>query len=354
MLVGCVLACTSCQVELPIEYETEHLRIGTDLDHPLCHGDLVALERIIARVEDELSIQMSDVATVYLWDYDRWDPESVGCRAYALGCFRPTSMTIWTSDVALEHEIVHAVVGRSSLAPFFDEGLADVYGGAQTRFGTTAPSANEGTSGATTDRGTGSHFVRWLRELWGPAPLGLLVRADEPTSYAFEAIYGMSIEDAEALYFEAAPYGYPSIYACDGPVLTETHGSHGWTGEVALDCGAGTDTRAAALGMRAHRTFHVRDSGYYTVSVDADWFDIFRCSEPRIAERTPHSSFLDDAPVHHATYPSGASRHYFGQGMRDLYLEAGVHDIALGRLGHDQGVARVAIWPALAAQPAPK
>jgi hypothetical protein len=344
---------SSCQSELPIEYETEHLRIGTDLDHPLCQGDLVALEQIIGRIEDELSIEMPGTATVYVWDVLRWSPESTGyCRRDTFGCTNTKSLTIWTSTVALEHELVHAVIGETSLAPFFNEGLADVYSGRQTRFGHTRPSANEGTSGRTADRGTGRHFVRWLRERWGSEPLGRLVRAGDRTFGSFEAIYGMSVEAAEALYFEDAPLGYPAMYICDSQGLAEAPSGRGWRDDVALDCSLGVDTRVAGIGMKTHRSFAVQESGYYTINIDADWFDIFRCGDPRIEAVASSSDHLDDAPVHHASYPSGSSRHYFGRGAHDLYLHVGVHDIAIGLLGHEHGLARIAIEPALGAQPA--
>jgi hypothetical protein len=347
------LAATGCRPDLPsIEYETEHLRIGTDLDHPLCHGDLVAFERIISRVEDELGLEMGGVATVYIWDYQRWRPEDVGCPEYSLGCFDIKNMTVLTSPLALEHELVHAVIGEIRPAPFFEEGLAEVYGGAQTVFGLTAPSANEGTTAETADLSTGRHFVRWLRERWGPGPLGQLVRTNDRTFASFETIYGMPLEEIEVLYFEDAPYGYPPVYGCDGLELTEEPDGRGWRSDITLDCSLGEDTRAAGVGMKVHRTFYVSEPGYYTISADADWFDIFRCSEARIEQPASPLAHLEDAPVHHASYPSGASRHYFGRGIRNLYLDVGVHDIALGLLGHEQGTAQIEISSALGPQPA--
>jgi hypothetical protein len=344
-----VLVSTGCPAELPIEYETEHLRIGTDLDHPLCQGDLVALERIIARVQDELSIEMRDPATVYLWDLERWDPKSAGCAEFTFGCFNRPSNTVRTSDVALAHEIVHAAMAQHRPAAFFEEGLAEMYGGKMALYAISEPSANVGRKGASIDYLTANHFVRWLRERWGPEPLGRLARTSDRSFSSFEAIYGMSMQAAEALYFEDAPFAYPSFYACDGPELLEEGGA--WRGEVELDCASGADTRATSAAMLAHRTFFIREPGYYTISLDAEAFDIFRCSPPRIEQAAPLEAQFADAPVHHAT-PFGASRHYVGRGRYELFLDAGLHDIALAVLGHERGVARVAITPALGPQPA--
>lgn len=344
---------TGCGSELPIQYETEHLRIATDFDHPLCKGDLVALERIISTVEDELSVKMKRVTTVYVWDDDHWHfGPNENCSATALGCINYSTSTIWTSREMLEHELVHAVVATPSLAPFFDEAIADVYAGRQARFGDTAPTANAGTSWLTADRQVGRHFIRWLREQWGAEALGELTRAGGDSFKAFRSVYGVSIEAAEALYFEEAPYGYPSMYGCDGPRLTEQSAGVAWADVLDLDCGAGEDTRVGGIGMSVHRTFVVTEPGFYTFNLDADWFDIFRCSGPRVDQAPLPGEAWEDAPLHHSAFPSGGYQHYYGRTVRDLYLEAGTHDINIGLLGHDQGTARIAIWPSSGAQPA--
>jgi len=55
----------------------------------------------------------------------------------------------------------------------------------------------------------------------------LTTTSGDGSFHEFENIYGMSLEAAEALYFEDAPYGYPSLYGCDAPELTEVAGV--WT-----------------------------------------------------------------------------------------------------------------------------
>jgi hypothetical protein len=248
---------------------------------------------------------------------------------------------------------VHATIGlkRKDIAPFFNEAIADVYGGVQTRFGATAPSGNDGTSWLTADRRTGQHFIRWLRERWGLQSLARLVHAGSQTFAEFDDIYGMSIEDAEAIYFEDAPFGYPSMVGCDGPDLIWDESGSKWYAQLNLSCETEDDTRAAGAGMFVHRTFVVEEPGFYSISTDAYWFDIFRCSPERIEQPPDSTDWLDDAPVAHAGYPSPSYRHYEGGGVHDLFLEAGTHDIGIGLLGHDAGVAHIAIWPTLGPQP---
>jgi hypothetical protein len=340
-----------CQPELPILYETEHLRISTD--HPLCKGDLVALDDLVHRVEQELAVEMKDVPTIYMWHDETWfgGPHE-NCPPNTGGCINHIKSTIWTSRSSLEHEIVHAVVGRNKVAPFFDEALADIYRGDQTRFGRSAPTANEGKSDVAVDRGAGRHFVRWLRERWGTQRLAQLVNAGR-TFKNFESVYGMSLEAAEALYFNEAPHGYPAMYACESPEIVWTSEGLGWAEEFNLDCVAHEETRAYGDTIGVQRTFTVGEAGLYTFDTDAYWFEIYRCSGPRIEEPPHPLDFLEDAPAHHAGYPSGASRIYFDPARRDLFLQPGLHNITIGLAGHGKGTVRLAITPALGPRPAP-
>jgi len=137
---GFVTACGS--PALPTAYETEHLRIGTDLGHPLCAGDLVVYEEIIRRTEAELGVSMKEKFSVSIWSDQEWaavggqlcGPKTEGCTSYRDGA-------IYTTLAAVEHELVHATISIAKLTPFFSEGLADVYSGqSQTRFGFSPPS----------------------------------------------------------------------------------------------------------------------------------------------------------------------------------------------------------------------
>ncbi len=337
--------------DLPIRYETEHLQIGTEFDDAaFCRGDLLELERRISRIEDELEITLDETYTVYVWSDESWWEGAVrNCDADdALGCTRKNRATIWTTRFALEHELVHAVLGQSRLHPFFEEGLAEVYGGRQTRFGSSAPSANSNTDRATADIGTAAHFIRWLRERWGPHGLARLARTKDGFD-EFEAIYGMSIDEAEQLYFAEAPYAYAAFDDCDAPDLPPAD-FDGWVDPIELDCELGDDTRSAGEGILVHRTLTIFEPGNYSVWTDGEWFDIYRCGT-RFESAPGPDAWAEDVPSSHAGYPSPAYRHYVGAKVHDLYFEAGRHDIGVGILGHTRGVAKVEIWPSLARTP---
>lgn len=344
LLLG--LAMFGCQQDstLAISYQTEHLDIGVELDHPLCRGDLDALERIVLEVEDELEVEMQDVTTVYVWDDERWwsGPNQNCQEDAALGCFDVSAGTVSTSYEALNHELVHATMGSRGTHPFFDESVADIYAGDQTRLGSSLPSDSAGTDQYGIDRATGRHFVRWIRERWGLHRLAQLLDSGESTFENFEGVYGVSLADAEAMYVDDAPFGYPSLHVCTAPPLLGQDST--WTAQLGLDCDAGSDTRVAGDGMIMHRTFTIVTPGRYRIRTDADWFDIFRCSGPRADEPQPGDD-LKDAPEHHAGYPIGAFHHYTGGVVHQLELDAGTHDIGVGLLGHGSGAAELMIWP---------
>lgn len=354
-MAGATLGC-GYPTDLPIRYQTKHLRIGVESHAPLCAGDLLALERQIAWIEDELGLELEKTHTIYLWDDESWleDGAVNNCVSdHAFGCLVYSRRKIWTSRWALEHEVAHAVIGPSKLHDFFNEGLADVYAGRQTQFGYTAPSANATSDGETHDGRTAAHFVGWLREREGPHKLGRLVKSRTDGFEGFEAIYGMSIEEAEQLYFDEAPYAYPAFDECSGPELLASEFIDGWIDQVSLDCAAGVDTRSSGAGIIVRRTLTISESGYYSVSTDGEWFNISRCSG-RVDAYTPAPDpywFTEDVPPSHAGYPSPAYRHYTGGEVHHLYFDTGRHDIGVGVLGHDTGVANVAIWPSIASTP---
>ena len=265
ILLGC-----NFPTELPIRYETEHLEIGTEFDDSLfCRGDLLELERRVARTEDELEFTLKETYTVYVWSDESWGSGAAkNCGpGDALGCTRKSRATIWTTRFSLEHELVHAVIGKSRLHPFFEEGLAEVYGGGQTRFGQSAPSANSSTDRASADVQTAAHFLRWLRERWGPHYLALLARTEDGFD-DFEAVYGMSINAAEQLYFAEAPYAYAAFDDCDAGDLAAADIADRWVDQIELDCDAGADTLNAGDGIIVHRSLNISEAGYYSVMTD--------------------------------------------------------------------------------------
>ena len=109
-MASLLIACNQSP-DFPSSYETEHLRIRTDLEHPLCAGDLVAFEGVVRRVEEELGLSMDGKTSVYIWSDEAWP--AVGkkyCWRGALGCTSYSDNAIHTSWSSVEHELVPSLL----------------------------------------------------------------------------------------------------------------------------------------------------------------------------------------------------------------------------------------------------
>ncbi|PRQ06856.1 hypothetical protein [Enhygromyxa salina] len=352
-VVSLLVACDSGPA-LPLSYETEHLRIHTDPDVPLCAGDLVAFEAIIDRIEDDLGFSIEEKVSVSIWPEEAWknarehycptDPRVIGCTS-------SDGTVIHTTRPALEHELAHAPIPY--LAPFFAEGLADVYSGVQlTRFGFTAPADNLAISAVEVDQRTARHFVRWLRETWGTAKLGELVRLGKHADKRFADVYGLSFAEAEAMYFAEAPYGYPSLNTCDGTPLDFMDDLGGWRTDIDIDCDTGKDVHTYGTSLMVERTFVIPAAGYYSVSSNADGILLSRCATGPLEEAIRSSTFLgEDVPPSYAGEIDEEFHYYEGGSIVDLHFEAGKHEIGLGLFGYQGREVNLAIWPSLGPQP---
>ncbi len=146
----------------PIEYETEHLRIGTDSDEPICAGTLDELEARVRVVEDVLEVRVEEKLELYLFEggVTGW------CSEAAAGCYSRREKRVYTPLEHAGHEIVHAAVHQTigGSDALFNEGFAVDLTGANSGFPGTYPGSNLGLSSPEVSRPTAGHFMRWLRE----------------------------------------------------------------------------------------------------------------------------------------------------------------------------------------------
>jgi hypothetical protein len=61
------------------------------------------------------------------------------------------------------------------------------------------------------------HFSRWVLETYGEQSYRALLNHPGSAREAFEATYSMSVEDAEALYYDEAPHSYAALISCGHP-----------------------------------------------------------------------------------------------------------------------------------------
>jgi hypothetical protein len=341
---------SSCGDPLPIQHETEHLRIGSALKHPICAGDLRHYERVVATVEDELAVDLNHTLDLFVWSHSEWkDHANQYCGGSpARGCYKYNSKTVFTSEYALTHELVHATVDELKLPPFFGEGIAETYAGRQTRFAISLPSShiNDHSNPKTYDTNTAAHFVHWLRYKWGGQRLGELARLGASAFSDFERVYGVPFDVAEQLYLEEAPAAFPALYACDAPSMEFVPPAHAWSTLVELDCENDEETQAWGAGMSVTRAFTIDDAGPYYLYADRGWMHAALCIESPVEEEpNEEEELMEDIPFIHSSYPSETGRYFPGGVFHPVDLRAGLYTIRIGLDGFEAGSMQVDIWP---------
>lgn len=339
---------------LPIEYETAHLRIGADVGHPLCEGDLQSFERSIAFIEDDLGLELPQKVDLYLWSAENWDArgsDECDFKHYAFGCYSYDDLRIHATKYSLEHEITHAIVDNPKLGWFFSEGIADAYSGRVLPFGETSPTAILDVSLNSFDRWTASHFSRWLRERWGGHKLGQFAVSSGEGTDRFEDIYGMTVAQAEAMYFEEAPSIYTPLFGCDAPEIPRRELANEWRSQLELDCSR-DDTRASSIGLYSRRTLVVTEEGRYSFSTNGAWIAAYRCAEGPVEDYVHDEEHkAEDIPPEYAGYPSPSSRYFEGGLVHTVDLPAGRYEFAIGIEGYEPGDVAFSVWASLGAGP---
>ncbi|EDM78401.1 hypothetical protein PPSIR1_06116 [Plesiocystis pacifica SIR-1] len=316
--LGSVAACAEEEPPFELTHETEHMRIGVADGQPLCGGDLAYLEQHVVRVEDLLSTQMEGKVDVYLWR-----GASVGwndyCSADQAGCYRRDTHTIYTSQDAVGHELVHAVaipLGKPSA--MWSEGIAEALDQHRTVLGATPLLENFFRDDDVVDYASAGHFVRWAWEVYGAQAVRELLSDPRDPEVAFEAITGQTLAEAQAEYAAQAPWSFAVLETCQFGALTETTPGE-WADDLELDCDNDqTLWGSSELGMR--RSFEVTSQGGFRVTSDADRLFIQRCPDEDILARPEEEPGPEqgDVPISTPSVPEGPGVLIDGQGAGQI------------------------------------
>jgi hypothetical protein len=328
-IVLVALANAGCADLPPIEYETEHLRIATDSDAPLCQGSLDALESHVAWVEDALDLTLSEPVEVYL-SSGLVDARCEAQNGNVAGCYSRLENRVFTDWASAPHELVHAIAAEQGSADeFFAEGTATAFGDRWTEFGTQAPTLGVGLDVEDVSYNAAGHFVRWAYERDGAGPLREILHETSPNRgpdhahKAFEKVYGRSLLDAEIEFLEQAPERYPSERQCLYPTLE-------WSDDrlevdIELDCSASNTWGDESL-LRAH-TIDIPDDGHYVLEVEDPAHVMVRVCQDSVLPRGEPSPPDPASPV--GEFPGAAwfPASWISPGAHDLYLFAGRYRI---------------------------
>ena len=273
LIIGaCTLA--GC-LDLPeLAYETEHLRIGTNFAEPLCQGDLDDLEGVVTFLEGRLDTSVEQPIEVYLWaDQDQENPGWCD-TALKSGCYRDG--VVYSSERALDHELVHAVVDSFARPPaFWSEGAAEALASTRTQLSSSAPTDNLELEDP--NYASAGHFSRWVLETYGEQSYRALLSHPGSVREAFEATYSMSVENAQALYYDEAPHSYGALISCGHPELPSV-GELSWSEELDIDC-AQPHVYGGTSGIKAKRVLTISQRGYYAISTTAESALLMRCQD---------------------------------------------------------------------------
>ena len=314
--------------ELPFEVAREQLLVRSDIE--LCEGDFARWEGFVDWAEVYLDAELPETLELYVWGAGGFDAVEL-CGFEASGCYRESQGVVTSELLSVEHELVHVLTqGYTSRDSFFAEGLAEALSG-RTQLGQYGPVFPVSGSLAV-DYPSAGHFVRWLLELRGPAPLiAHMNSAGEVED--FEASYGESLDEMSAAFFATAPASYPALHDHAVPGFTP-EGEGRWSSELDFSC-AREDVRGTALGREVLRELEIPSSGFYAL-----W-----SSAGRVRGR------LKSSEADASGAPGLVSGFVFpGAQIAAGPIEAGVYEIGvLATPGVEQGV--VWVWESLSAAP---
>lgn len=236
-----------CQALPEVEHETDHLRLATDFDAPVCAGTLRMLDRAAGRIEASLGTTSGDDDPyMVFWLEHELDEH---CDADASGCFYPSTRIAFARGESIAHELVHATIDSPGRAYFVEEGLAELFGGAAVRhdpdelrgeLGSQLRLSQHDYQHGRLSYDQAAHFAHWVREAEGEGALRRLAAALEQEDgeaevrEQLEGIFGTSLRGIEQHYGREAPRTYRGLY--DDRLDSERLEDHALWLSVSLDC----------------------------------------------------------------------------------------------------------------------
>lgn len=315
VLAVTVLALSAGCVDRPeIQYETDHLRIGTDFEDPVCLGTIEHFEDQVLFVEDRLGLSVDEEIELY-W-YDSLPPRA--CRDGADGCTSRSPRRIDSETELVMHELVHAVAFELGVPDeLYSEGLAEALNGQPTVFGPMLPTEMVGQDFDEIDYPSAGHFMRWVLEEQTSSDLRTLLGASSESrgrrhaEDAFEDAFSLSLGGAENRFVAEAPDVFPGFHVCDFDA--QKLADDVLVMDLELDC---DDVETRGVGNMTHSlVLEIADPGEYVVELDEPGELRLRyCHDepiqvgegPVIGGLPPIGDFLGDAGTLPATWlPAG-------------------------------------------------
>lgn len=141
-----------------------------------------------------------------------------------------------------------------------------------------------------------------MLETYGEQSYRALLRHPGDGRQAFEETYDLSIEDAEALYFDEAPHSYGALISCQYPDLPSV-GELSWSEQIDINC-ALPHVYGGTFGLKAKRVLTISERGAYSISTTAEGGVLMRCQDETYSAppSLEDSEIYGDAPAYTLMY----------------------------------------------------
>jgi len=277
-----MFAITGCQALPELRFETERLRIGTSFDAPICEGTLDSFDDHVDGVERALGQPRLDSPIIVYW----LDDVSDYCGEASGGCFYPGTRVLFAREQSITHEIVHAVLDSTATSYFVEEGIAEMYSGADVYYRPSPSRTHPAEALHMTrsqyragglDYAAAAHFMRFVYDRKGEVAMKRLAEniADADSTRAIEAelerLFEDDIADIENHYFDNASWYYPGFASRTVEVVEAGDLLDGYT--VELDCDDDTTRgplRPDVGGVYQVRRLDITRRGKAEITVDGD------------------------------------------------------------------------------------
>lgn len=279
-----------CHALPELSIETERLRIATSFDAPVCEGTLAAFDEHVDSVELALGQPRITTPILLYW----LDDVSDRCGDGAGGCFYPGTHVVFAEQQSINHEMVHAVLDSTATSYFVEEGMAELYSGADVYYRPDPDRARprEALHMSRSEYRKGdlnyaaaAHFMRFVYDRKGEAAMKGLAEtiagggSTDDIEEELESIFADDIADIESLYFDEAHTYYPGFAARSIEKLTTGELYDGVS--VELDC-ADESTHGPLApdtpGVYSVRWIEVQREGVAEIRVDGEvggWVILF-------------------------------------------------------------------------------
>lgn len=254
------LACSPdlAGLELPeLQYEGEHVRVGTDFDVPICAGTIADFDREIERIEARLELGAEGKTDMWILSsrerYEHFCPESSNnCVPESVD----GTLLRRHQPIAMWHALAHDRVNRAerplwSSHPFFIEGLSEALGRAYCKPGSqgvlpsvaTMLDPEEHSQFEFYEIYVAAQLTRWLIDTHGAQALQDFMldvaNDDDPEQVraAYQAAFGSSLDEDPYAHIDwSVASRHPSEIGCRGePPPVDASGSV-YSLQANLDC----------------------------------------------------------------------------------------------------------------------